>query len=160
MATWTDPRTWVSGEIPSAATFNTHVRDNLLAIGQPWLTYAPTLTNWTLGNGTLDGWYIRAGKLVHGKVWLTLGSTSTMSGTLAISLPVSKVVDNAGGTAVTGTAQLFDTSASANRYRFVVQHTATNVRFADQDANAVTGTVPWTWATGDVIFATFSYEAA
>lgn len=25
---WTDPRTWVAGEVPNAATFNTHVRDN------------------------------------------------------------------------------------------------------------------------------------
>lgn len=27
---WTAPRTWVTGEIPTAAIFNTHVRDNLL----------------------------------------------------------------------------------------------------------------------------------
>lgn len=26
---WTTPRTWVAGEVPAAATFNTHVRDNL-----------------------------------------------------------------------------------------------------------------------------------
>lgn len=27
--TWTTPRTWVAGEKPSAATWNTHLRDNL-----------------------------------------------------------------------------------------------------------------------------------
>lgn len=26
---WTSPRTWTAGEAPTAATFNTHVRDNL-----------------------------------------------------------------------------------------------------------------------------------
>ena len=26
---WTNPRTWVAGEIPTAQQFNTHVRDNL-----------------------------------------------------------------------------------------------------------------------------------
>lgn len=29
---WTAPRTWVVGEIPTAANFNTHVRDNMLAL--------------------------------------------------------------------------------------------------------------------------------
>ena len=30
--TWTAPRTWVAGEKPSAATMNTHIRDDLLAL--------------------------------------------------------------------------------------------------------------------------------
>lgn len=30
---WTAPRTWVSGEIVTAANMNTHVRDNMKAIG-------------------------------------------------------------------------------------------------------------------------------
>lgn len=29
---WTTPRTWVAGEVPTAAIFNTHVRDNLNAL--------------------------------------------------------------------------------------------------------------------------------
>ncbi len=32
MATWTTPRTWTTGEFPSAATMNTHVRDNFGAV--------------------------------------------------------------------------------------------------------------------------------
>lgn len=28
---WTEPRTWTPGEIPTASIFNTHIRDNLLA---------------------------------------------------------------------------------------------------------------------------------
>lgn len=31
---WTAPRTWIVGEVVTAALMNTHVRDNLLAIGQ------------------------------------------------------------------------------------------------------------------------------
>lgn len=31
---WTAPRTWVAGEVPTAAMMNAHIRDNLLAIGQ------------------------------------------------------------------------------------------------------------------------------
>lgn len=29
---WTSPRTWVAGEKPTAATMNTHIRDNLFAL--------------------------------------------------------------------------------------------------------------------------------
>lgn len=29
---WTQPRTWVAGEVPSASTINTHIRDNLRAM--------------------------------------------------------------------------------------------------------------------------------
>jgi hypothetical protein len=32
VSVWTPPRTWVTGEVPTAATFNTHVRDNLNSI--------------------------------------------------------------------------------------------------------------------------------
>ena len=30
---WTAPRTWVIGEVPIAALMNTHVRDNLIFLG-------------------------------------------------------------------------------------------------------------------------------
>lgn len=30
---WTAPRTWVVGEVPTAALMNLHVRDNLLFLG-------------------------------------------------------------------------------------------------------------------------------
>ena len=30
MVSWTSPRTWVAGENPTAATLNTHLRDNVL----------------------------------------------------------------------------------------------------------------------------------
>lgn len=37
---WSTPRTWVEGEIPSAATFNAHIRDNLAYLmpntEEPW----------------------------------------------------------------------------------------------------------------------------
>lgn len=32
---WTAPRTWTTGELVTAAIMNTHVRDNLSAIGRP-----------------------------------------------------------------------------------------------------------------------------
>lgn len=33
--TWTAPRTWTDGELENATILNQHIRDNLLALGQP-----------------------------------------------------------------------------------------------------------------------------
>jgi hypothetical protein len=43
MPVWTPPRTWVAGEIPTADTFNAHIRDNLLTLKTP--TRAETRIN-------------------------------------------------------------------------------------------------------------------
>lgn len=157
---WSSPRTWVAGEIPTASIFNTHVRDNLKAIGDPWTAYTPTLSNWTLGNGTLTGFYLQAGKLVIGKVFLTLGSTTTPSGNLVISLPVAKLTEAGQTTPLHGNALAFDTSGSATNIVFPAHSTTTAMRFYTAAAGLVTATVPWTWANGDQLNADFMYEAA
>ena len=156
---WTSPRTWVAGEVPTAAIFNTHVRDNLKAIGDAWTSYSPTLGGWTLGNGTLTGYYLQAGKDVRGKVFYTVGSTDTKSGALTISLPVTKVTDSGLGMPL-GTAVLFDTSTSTRNFQHVAQNSTTAMRFYSSAGAALTDTAPWTWATGDTLVALFMYEAA
>lgn len=158
---WTSPSTWVAGAVLTAAQLNQQLRDNLKAIGDPWQSYTPTLTGWTLGNGTLTGYYMQAGKLVWGKVFLTLGSTSSPSGNLVISLPVTKVADDGVFTSLQGTAVLFDTSASARAVYSTVHNSITTARFVSSaSATPVDATTPWTWANGDKLNATFMYEAA
>lgn len=45
---WTAPRTWTTGELVTAAIMNTHVRDNLLHLGEPaGLTVDDTVTGFT-----------------------------------------------------------------------------------------------------------------
>lgn len=156
---WTAPRTWVAGETVTAANLNAHVRDNLNAIGDPWTSYTPTLSNWTLGNGTLTGFYIQAGKFVWGKAFYTVGSTDTKSGNLVIGLPVTKVTDDGTGSPV-GFGLAFDTSGSA--YNTVVAGHSTTARmlFYTPTSGVVNATVPWTWATGDKLHVEFFYEAA
>lgn len=91
---WTTPRTWSTGELVTAAVLNTHVRDNLNAIGNPWTAYTPSwtaaTTNPSLGNGTATGAYIQAGKLVVFRARIVMGSTTTYgSGQYSISLPTT-----------------------------------------------------------------------
>lgn len=157
---WTSPRTWVTGEVPTAAIFNTHVRDNFKAIGDAWTSYTPALTGWTLGNGTLTGYYISAGKsILATKVLYTVGSTDTKSGAPVFSLPVTKVADLAGF--ILGQASLFDTSGSVRAYRNVIQSGTTSTVFvAADDDTRLSPTAPWTWATGDQIMLNIGpYEA-
>jgi hypothetical protein len=42
---WTTPRSWVAGEVVTAALLNTHVRDNLTAAPRGWLGYAQVTAN-------------------------------------------------------------------------------------------------------------------
>jgi len=56
---WTNPRTWVAGEKPTAATLNTHIRDNLAHLGNPprcslYLTADQLIANTTATD--LSGW--------------------------------------------------------------------------------------------------------
>lgn len=45
---WTAPRTWVTGELVTAALLNTHLRDNLLHLGESaGLTVDDTVTGFT-----------------------------------------------------------------------------------------------------------------
>jgi hypothetical protein len=154
---WTTPRTWVAGEVVTAALMNTHVRDNLKAIGDGWTSYTPTLGGWTLGNGTLTGSWRQAGKLTFYKIFYTVGSTDTLSGTLTFALPASA----AGATGdPRGAAHILDTSASSRFNRFVCHSSATNVYVADASDARVTPTVPFTFATGDTVRIVGTYEAS
>ena len=57
---WTAPRTWVSGELVTAALFNTYIRDNQLAIVASTGAYANAVTGpHAIGGSTVD--YVRLG---------------------------------------------------------------------------------------------------
>lgn len=161
---WTAPRTWVAAETVTAAIGNTHWRDNLKAIGDAWTSYTPTLTNWTLGNGTLTGRSMQAGKLVHAVAELTLGSTSTPSGTFAVSLPVAtRDSSSSAALPLNGFIGVWDSSALAFEYYVpVMSASSTTVLVARKPAagTLLTATSPFTFATGDKVWVTLSYEAA
>lgn len=156
---WTAPSTWSAGATLTAAQLNTQVRDNFKAIGDAQTAYTPTLTNWTLGNGTLTGKYIEVGKFIVGSVFYTVGSTDTKSGNLVISRPVTAVSGTA-GEPCGGMAELFDTSGSAREFYVTARNSTTTFRFYSVSGTIATATAPWTWATGDTLQADFCYEAA
>jgi len=55
----------------------------------PWQAWTPTLTNITLGNGTIVARYQQIGKTINFEVLFTMGSTSAMGSVPQVSMPVS-----------------------------------------------------------------------
>ena len=159
---WTTPRTWVSGEVPTAANFNTHVRDNFKAIGDAWGSYTPTWassgTAPTIGNGTLAGYYLQAGKLVIGRIVLTIGGTTGVgTGSYSMSLPVNAAVT---GLAAVGSCGFYDNSGGY--YDGTALRNATNAGQCILILNNArwSATAPVAPASGDIISVQFTYEAA
>lgn len=171
MATWTAPRTWVAGETVTAALLNTHLRDNLLALGQAWTSYTPTLTaatvNPTIGatGNVLIGAYRQAGKDVIARFKIKFGTTGPAAGTgqYFVALPVAANVTTP---VAGGNCYLFDSSASggATPVPYLVDTNRLGFLYpATWPSGALTfvgAATPWTWAGADELNATFAYEAA
>jgi hypothetical protein len=131
--------------------------------GGAWTAYTPTLTNATLGNGTLTGSYIQLGKLVIGRVTFTFGSTSSLTGSgLDVSLPVTAVATTAGAgqtfIADTGTANYFGPTYLLSTTK--VFPSVYNVSATYATVAGLTTAVPMTWANTDQFIVNFFYEAA
>lgn len=126
-----------------------------------WKAYTPTLSNWTLGNGTLTGRYCKIGKLICFYASYTVGSTDTKSGNLVISIPENQAASWDGVSPVAW-GSINDTSAS-DRRMVLGEHAGGGVeavRFRQTGTTGVliTNTVPWTWATGDSAVVVGLYE--
>lgn len=105
----TTPRTWVAGEVVTAAELNTEVRDALTGIQAAWTAYTPawtaTTTNPAIGNGSIVASYMQVGKTVTFEIQLNFGTTTTYgTGTwqLTTPLPVKLLGYTAAGAYRTG----------------------------------------------------------
>jgi len=157
---WTTPRTWVSGEVVTAALLNTHLRDNLNAIGNAWTTYTPawtaSTTNPVINNGTLTGSYMQAGKYVTFRIRVVMGSTTTYgSGTYFFSYPFTAALVNNPGIngyvyRATSWSNFLGVGFGTDKFRMTI--TTTNA--------LVTNTSPVVFANLDEIHVAGTYEAA
>jgi hypothetical protein len=128
-----------------------------------WTTFTPTLTNITIGNGAITARYQQVGKTVNFQIGLSLGTTSSITGFLQMTLPI--IALNAGAystliyddSAATWYEGYFRNNAAGNAdmYLYVI---LTNGTYAAYNLSG--NTVPFTWATGDYLIIRGSYEAA
>jgi hypothetical protein len=126
-----------------------------------WLSYTPAFSGWVQGNGTIDGRYMRVGRMVSFAIRVYFGSTSSVTGAINMEVPVAMI---ASYSSAESSVQVLGLDSSANaRY---TMHAASTSTIAFQLYGDATGawpvmsaTVPFTWANGDVILVAGTYEA-
>lgn len=163
------PRTWVVGEVVSAALMNQEIRDQWNTVLGGWTAYTPVwtaaTTNPSLGNGTLTGQYMKIGRTCHVMIKLVMGSTTTYgSGSWRISLPFQ-----ASGTDPGALSWSYSTSASSN---FILgasplpnsTSTSDNIWLASQstpgDWDVMNSTVPLAHAASYILRGWGTYQTA
>jgi len=135
-----------------------------------WQDWTPVHSGGALvvGNGTEVARYTQIGTTVHFYYELTFGSTSSVGSVPEISLPVAAAATHdVGGNASMGMAWFKDNTSTDFAGRVAMYNTVDtmiaqiyNDSGARETISNVSSTVPFTWATGDVIFMEGTYEAA
>jgi hypothetical protein len=126
-----------------------------------WTSYTPTYNNFTLGNGIVEAKYKQIGKTIIGKINVKFGSTSSITGSLSVSLPItSKVTTN-----YLYPGLVVDAATAYIPSVFIFEGTrisgfALGTAGTYAASNNINATVPMTWTTNDEFFVTFTYEAA
>ena len=127
-----------------------------------WISWTPTYTNLIVGNGTISARYKQIGKTVFIKHSFTFGSTSSISGNVTLTLPITAKSDSLYSSTM---VNLVDADGS-----YSIGHVWHNGQTTMQvwgvtpsgSRIAWTGlssTFPHTWATSDSINFVYTYEA-
>lgn len=132
-----------------------------------WTGYTPALTaatlNPTIGTGSQvqTGAYSRTGRTIVGWARIKFGTVGAAAGVgiYSLALPVAaatSAVNNAG----VGAGHMFDSSAAARQVINAFCNTSTTMLFIVEGFEVAQDNQPWTWAAGDEIVVSFTYEAA
>lgn len=129
--------------------------------GGTWISFTPTISGgFTTGDGTWNAQYSRIGKIVNFQAVYSYGASS-VAGTLVVTLPLTAKAansavfngwSNAGGSAWTLSVRQNSTTTMAIA--------ALNAAGTYVGTTNFTTTIPGTWATGNIIAITGTYEAA
>lgn len=167
---WQEPDSYTAGQVLTAASLN-KISGNLDAIGDAWTSYTPALTNLTLGTGgTVNGYYVQAGKFVWVDIVAVLGSSGfSVSNNPEFGLPNSTTFAAHYTTNVStvGSALVVDQVALTRYQGYArVQSSSTvamglaNVSGSYVATSGVNATVPFTWGATDEFHLHFWYESA
>lgn len=151
--------TFVTDEVVSATKLNN-------ATARDWTTWTPTLTNLNVGTtGVVTARYCQLGsETVFFYFRAVLGGTGISVGAVQFTAPVTMSSNYAVQTSV-GPSSYFDTSAGSTFMGFVRTQSSTNllpvaITAASGAHNNISSTVPFTWATGDALICTGTFEVA
>lgn len=165
--TWSDLKDgWYSSDGKVICRFTTDGSGNVGNISayssnmSGWNYFLPAFTNLTVGNATLIGRYTQKGKTVAGRVSVTMGSTSSTSGAVTFTLPVTAI---SYGTATP--IGLLELVHSGTKYTGQIKSDGTiwiHSASTYVTNTAISNTVPYAGGptNADTISISFVYEAA
>lgn len=160
---YTPNTTWVDGSGGATPLSAARLNNMEAGISPVYFAFTPVWsssgTAVSLGNGTIAGSYVQIGKFVHGRILLTMGSTTTFgTGNYFFTLPVagSGPTNNS-----QGTANLLDSSAASYYFGHVVNvGSLFGLYSAGAPSANVTNIAPFTFAVSDQININFVYQAS
>lgn len=160
------PRTWVVGEVVSAALMNQEIRDQFNSMFAAWTNYTPAWTSTgtapVLNNGTVTGRYMKIGRTVLCYINLTFGSSTTYgSGNYNLSLPFTAA---SSGVSMVGSAHYLGTDRWVGQIVISSAATTCSAFFPNGTADVrtvfMTSNKPETLASGGQLRLAFVYESA
>lgn len=131
--------------------------------GLKWLgagiSYTPTLTGLTIGNGTNTASYVQIGKVVYVEGKILFGTTTSITGDVKISLPV-----NTADSYLTNIVHYLDWGTTEYTGYAMVEGTNNSIILRIQNVAGtypvranISATVPHTWANQDIIYWSLTY---
>lgn len=163
----TVPRTWVVGEVVTAAELNTEIRDQLLEVFAAGVSYVPVWAGLSvLGSSTVHGRVMKVGRRVDFIADIVWGTTSSLGlGLVTVTLPYTATSAPAGALGWQGSGRYNDGAGhnwkDLRPYIAPGATTATVYAIQQSDVGWVSpGTAGNTWATGANMRVQSTYEAA
>lgn len=142
-----------AGQVPTAS----QIPDGEWTDYSASFTLTASTTNPTKGNSSYEARYVKVGKLVVFQFFITIGSSfSAGSGVYQFSLPVT-ALNNHG----VGSGWIFDNGTAVRAGASIMQYgsSLTLVQMV-LGTSQVSNSSPQTWAAGDEINGTYTYESA
>ena len=113
-----------------------------------WGAYSPSWTNLTVGDGTVVAVYRWELGSLHFRGQLTFGASTSISGTVSMAMPDSRVGD---AYSSMGNAIILDNGTRLYVAQAHIAPSATAVNFVHSEGGVINSTSPMTWVTGDVL---------
>jgi hypothetical protein len=126
-----------------------------------WIAYTPTLTNVTLGSGGTSAFFYQVvGKQVNVRGRITLGTTGALTGVATFSLPINAITADqfwdGGAIMIDGGATNYPGMVRVGTSTATVLAYTSNMSYVTSVNTS--SSIPFTWASTDVINVGFTYE--
>jgi len=124
------------------------------------VSWTASTTNPAIGNGTLNGKYVQIGKIITCNIYLLVGSTTTFgSGNWSFSLPKTIALSIVG---FVGNWVAVDMGTNTFSGQIIGNGGDNKIEAFVRDGISInlSSTLPHTWASGDLLYISITYEIA